>query len=161
MTRGLLRREVLVVCAVAFLCDVMSGIIIPTFSLYAKSLGASLVLVGALTTLSALIQLVISVPVGLLSDRVGRRKVLLLGLGSFGAAMVLFAVAPNAYALIPGRLLLGLAMVSTFWIAAIFFSSQSLTLVLMCLRTVFLSPGPRYSGNRTGSTSARLCSSAA
>jgi MFS family permease len=116
--RGTLRREILAICAVAFIGDVIAGIVIPTFSLYAESLGASLVFVGALTTLSGLAQLVSSFPIGMLSDRVGRRRVLAFGLASFAAAVLLFASAPSPWSLVPGRLLLGVAMVSTFWIAA-------------------------------------------
>lgn len=118
LPRGLLRREVLAVCAVAFLADVVAGIIIPSFSLYARSLGASLVLVGALTTLSGLTQLLGSFPIGLLSDRVGRRRVLVGGMLGFAGAAALMALAPGPGLLVPSRLLFGLALVGTFWIAA-------------------------------------------
>jgi MFS family permease len=116
--RAAWRREVLALCAVALLADVIAGIVMPTFSLYAEELGASLVLIGALTTLSGLAQLLSSFPIGVLSDRVGRQRVLLIGVASFVLAMLLFALAPSAWYLVPGRLILGLAMVATFWIAA-------------------------------------------
>jgi MFS family permease len=116
--RAVLRREVLAICAVALLGDVIAGIVIPTFSLYAESLGASLVLVGALTTITGLAQLVSSLPIGLLSDRVGRRRVLAIGMACFATALLLFAVAPTPGLLVPGRVVLGVAMVATFWIAA-------------------------------------------
>jgi MFS family permease len=115
---SLLRRDVLAICAVALLCDIVAGIVIPTFSLYAKELGASVVLVGALTTISGLTSFVCSFPLGILSDRIGRRRVLLIGTTGFGTAMTLLALAPSPYLLIPGRILLGMAMVGTFWIAA-------------------------------------------
>ncbi len=116
--RGLMRVEVLAICFVAFLADVMSGILAATFSLYAEDLGATVVFIGVLTSLTGLTALIGSVPIGILSDQVGRIRVLTFGLGSFSLAMVLLAVAPSPVFLVPGRLLLGLAMVGSFWIAA-------------------------------------------
>jgi MFS family permease len=116
--RSLLRREVIAVCAVAFMADVVMGTLNATFSLYAASLGASLVFIGMLSSLSGATSLVGSVPVGIVSDRVGRVPVLFCGLASFALAMTLFAVAPDPVWLIPGRLLIGIAVVATFWIAA-------------------------------------------
>lgn len=116
--RGLLRVEVLAICFVAFLADIMSGILAATFSLYAEDLGATVVFIGVLTSLTGLTALIGSVPIGILSDQVGRIQVLTFGLGSFSLAMLLLAIAPSPALLVPGRLLLGLAMVGSFWIAA-------------------------------------------
>jgi MFS family permease len=116
--RTLLRREVIAVCAVAFMADIVAGILNATFSLYAASLGASVVFIGMLTSLSGVTSLLTSIPVGILSDRVGRIRVLFFGMASFAVALAFFAMAPSPVFLIPGRLLLGLAMVATFWIAA-------------------------------------------
>jgi DHA2 family multidrug resistance protein-like MFS transporter len=49
------------------------------------------------------------IPMGALGDRVGRRRVLLIGAATFGAASVLAAYAPTAETLIAARALLGLA----------------------------------------------------
>jgi MFS family permease len=116
--RSLVRREVIAVCAVAFMADVVMGTLNATFSLYAASLGASLVTIGMLSSLSGATSLVVSTPVGVVSDRVGRVPVLFCGLVSFTLAMALFAAAPNPALLAPGRLLIGVAVVATFWIAA-------------------------------------------
>jgi MFS family permease len=116
--RTLLRREVIAVCAVAFMADIVAGILNATFSLYAASLGASVVFIGMLTSLSGVTSLLTSIPVGILSDRVGRTRVLFFGMASFAVALAFFAMAPSPVFLIPGRLLLGLAMVATIWIAA-------------------------------------------
>jgi MFS family permease len=116
--RSLVRREVVAVCTVAFMADIVMGTLNATFSLYAAGLGASLVFIGMLTSLSGAASLVASVPVGIISDRVGRVPVLFGGLTSFSLAMALFAVAPDPALLIPGRLLIGVALVATFWIAA-------------------------------------------
>ncbi|MFI6533009.1 MFS transporter [Nonomuraea sp. NPDC050547] len=49
------------------------------------------------------------IPMGALGDRIGRRRVLLVGAATFGAASVLAAYAPTAETLIAARALLGLA----------------------------------------------------
>lgn len=116
--RALVRREVIAICAVVFAADIVMGTVNATFSLYASSLGASLVSIGLLSSLSGATSLVASTPVGVISDRVGRVPVLLLGLIGFTVAMALFAAAPNPALLVPGRLLTGIAVVATFWIAA-------------------------------------------
>jgi len=116
--RSILRVEVIAICTVAFLADVMSGILGATFSLHAEDLGASVVFIGFLTSLTGLVGLVSSVPIGVISDRVGRSRVLAYGMAAFALAMLLFAIAPGPGWLVPGRLMLGAAMVGSFWIAA-------------------------------------------
>lgn len=49
------------------------------------------------------------VTMGTLGDRIGRRKVLMIGASAFGAASLLAAYAPNAESLIAARALLGVA----------------------------------------------------
>jgi MFS transporter, DHA1 family, multidrug resistance protein len=116
--RGLMRRDVVSVCLVIFSADLVSGILSPTFSLYAQNLGASLTFIGTLSSILGITQLFTSMPIGVLSDRYGRKIVLALGMVSFAAATTLFALAPTAAMLIPGRILMGLASVSTFTIGA-------------------------------------------
>jgi MFS transporter, DHA1 family, multidrug resistance protein len=116
--RALLRTEIVAVCAVVFLADTVAGTLLATFALYAASLGASVALVGVLTSLTGLTSLISSLPIGIVSDRVGRTRVLFIGMSGMALAMLLFAAAPSAPLLVPGRLLFGVAMVATFWIAA-------------------------------------------
>ncbi len=116
--RKVLRRDVLTICLVIFFADVMSGVMSPTFSLYAQQLGASLTLIGALSSVVGVTRLFASVPIGVFSDRIGRKTVLTLGMLLFSASAVLYAIAPDAYWLFPGRVLSGLAMVATFFIGA-------------------------------------------
>src|SRR5687768_13046211 len=105
--RRIWRRDVMAICAVVFCGDLIAGIALPSFSLFAESLGASVVFIGTLTTLSSATLFACSIPVGLISDRVGRRRVLLLGMVSFAAAMTLLAAAGDPTWLVPSRLLLG------------------------------------------------------
>ncbi|MHB9758654.1 MFS transporter [Streptomyces sp. BYX5S] len=66
---------------------------------------------------------------GSLGDRIGRRKLLLIGAAAFGAASVLAAYAPSAEALIAGRALLGIGgatlMPSTLGIVRTLFTDDA------------------------------------
>jgi MFS family permease len=112
--RGLLRRDVLMICLVIFCADLVTGILSPTFSLYAKDLGASLTLIGMLSSVVGLTQMITAMPISVQSDKSGRKIVLILGMASFALATFLFALAPNAYFLFPGRVLVGVGSVATF-----------------------------------------------
>jgi len=111
--RRVLRREVLAIYVMIFMADIVIGILASTFSLYASGLGASLALIGALGSASGLTQLFSTMPIGMLSDHTGRKRVLILGMLCFVAATVLYAIAPNSRWLLPGRLFEGLAGVAT------------------------------------------------
>ncbi len=112
--RKVLRRDVLTICAVIFCADLMSGTIAPSFSLFAQDLGASLTLIGALSSIVGLTQMLGSMPIGTISDRIGRKAVITLGMLLFSLSAVLYALAPSPYWLFIGRILSGIAMISTF-----------------------------------------------
>ncbi|HET7034477.1 MAG TPA: MFS transporter [Thermomicrobiaceae bacterium] len=115
---GSLSREILALCGVIFLADVSTGIVAPTFSLYAASLGVSLALLGLLNTLGGLSQLLLSLPAGIASDRIGRVRLLIAGMLAFVVAMLGFAAAGGPRLLAAGRLLYGFGTVATFQIGA-------------------------------------------
>jgi MFS family permease len=109
---------VLTICLMVFLADVVSGIVSPTFALYAQSLGASLAFIGTLSAVVGLTRMMTSVPIGLFSDARGRKLTLTLGMLLFGLSTFLYTVVPTPALLIPARILSGLAQVSTFFIGA-------------------------------------------
>ena len=112
--RRLLRREVVDICLLIFIADIVTGIPIPVFPLYATSLGASLSLLGLITATLGLGRLVGALPVGMLSDRLDRKFVLVAGMVVFAVAFVIYAVVPNAEWMIVPRFLQAIAMVATF-----------------------------------------------
>jgi DHA2 family multidrug resistance protein-like MFS transporter len=71
------------------------------------------------------------IPMGVLGDRIGRRRLLLIGAAAFGCASVLAAFAPSVAALIAARALLGLAAATL--------APSTLSL----LRSMFLDPKQR------------------
>lgn len=112
------RRDIVALCVFIFMADSLSGTVIPTFSIYAQGLGASLVLIGVLSSAVGITSLITAVPAGMLSDRVGRRRVLLFGMLVWAASLISFAIVDEPYLLFPGRVLMGAAIILTFGIGA-------------------------------------------
>ena len=112
--RRLARREVLDICAFIFIADVVTGVQLPVFPLYATRLGASLALLGLITASLGLTRLASALPVGVLSDRIDRKTVLVGGMSMFAVAFVLYALVPGPGWLVLPRIGQGLAMVATF-----------------------------------------------
>ena len=112
--RTLLRTEVLAICFVVFCADVVSGMVTATFSRFATNLGASVALVGALTGFMALVSIFVALPMGLLSDRLGRRWVVAGGMLGLALSNLLYTLAPSPYWLFPVRMLAALAMFAVF-----------------------------------------------
>lgn len=79
-------------------------------SAYARTLGASLSLVGIIVAAYGFTQLVLRIPIGIASDRLGRRKPFVLAgalAGALSAASML--IAPEPWVLVLGRGLAGVA----------------------------------------------------
>jgi MFS family permease len=112
--RRLLRREVVDICVLIFIADVVTGVQIPLFPLYTISLGASLGMLGLITAVLGLARLASALPVGMLSDRLDRKTVLVGGMITFAVSFVLYALAPTAALLAIPRTLQAIAMVATF-----------------------------------------------
>jgi multidrug resistance protein len=85
------------------------GIIIPLLPFYAETFGASALVVGLLSTSYSLMQFLFAPLWGRLSDRIGRRPVILIGLfGSF-AAYLIFGLANSIVVLFAARICAGIA----------------------------------------------------
>nr|WP_027551651.1 MFS transporter [Bradyrhizobium sp. Cp5.3] len=84
------------------------GIILPLLPFYSQRLGASPFLIGALISAYAVCQLIAGPVVGMLSDRYGRRKVLVVSqIGTF-VGFVLLALAGNLTLVFLARIIDGL-----------------------------------------------------
>jgi len=112
--RRLFRREVVDICIFIFIADVVTGVQTPLFPLYTTNLGASLATLGLITAVLGLTRLASSVPVGMLSDRLDRKTVLVGGMVTFAMSFALYAVAPNPGWLVLPRVLQAIGMVATF-----------------------------------------------
>ncbi|SFP64394.1 MFS transporter [Hydrogenimonas thermophila] len=83
-------------------------IVLSVLSQYALELpGGTALLAGIAVGGYALTQAVLQVPFGVLSDKIGRKKTLLIGLLIFAAGSAISAIADNIYILLLGRFLQG------------------------------------------------------
>ncbi|TXE88577.1 MFS transporter [Campylobacter volucris] len=83
-------------------------IVLPVLSLYALKLqGANEFLVGLLIGVYALMQMALQVPFGIISDKIGRKKTMLIGLIVFIIGSLICSYADDIYTMIFGRLLQG------------------------------------------------------
>jgi DHA1 family tetracycline resistance protein-like MFS transporter len=100
----------LVIIFVTVFIDLLGfGIIIPLLPFYAEHFGASALAVGLLSTSYSVAQFLFAPLWGRLSDRIGRRPVILVGLLGSAASYVLFATAGSLAMLFIARTLGGIA----------------------------------------------------
>ncbi len=82
--------------------------ILPVFALYATTLeGVTPTLVGLAIGIYGLTQAVFQIPLGLLSDRIGRKPVILAGLAVFALGSVIAATATSIEGVVAGRAIQG------------------------------------------------------
>ncbi|PWR75903.1 MFS transporter [Methanospirillum stamsii] len=81
----------------------------PVLPLYASSLGANDALIGLISAISPLAGILLSFPVGVISDRLGRRRMLLFAGGVFLVAPLLYLFITDPFMLIPVRFFHGMA----------------------------------------------------
>lgn len=108
---GLLPRERRAAWSLALIYMVrMVGlfIILPVFSLFgAQYQGSTPLLIGLAIGIYGLLQAVLQIPFGMLSDRIGRKKVITIGLLLLAAGSVVAATSNSIYGVIAGRALQG------------------------------------------------------
>lgn len=87
--------------------------LIPVFAIYGKDLvGFSPLWIGLAIGAYGLTQAVLQIPMGWLSDRIGRMPVMLLGLTLFAVGSVVAALAESVYGVTIGRILQGMGAIS-------------------------------------------------
>ncbi len=106
------------VCIAMLVESVLYSVVVPLLPVYADMLGASTTAVGLLFALYA-VGLLLATPVlGVLSDRIGRRRPMLVGSFGLTAATITFALADNYPLLVTARFLQGVAAAAV-WTAGV------------------------------------------
>lgn len=107
------RRSVGVVALIAMLRMFGLFALLPVLSLYSADLaGATPLLIGLAVGAYGLTQAGFQIPLGMLSDRIGRLPVIVLGLCIFAIGSVVAATSDSIYGIIAGRLLQGAGAIS-------------------------------------------------
>ena len=102
-------RPLLIIFLTIFVNLVGFGIIIPLLPFYAETFGASPVVIGLLFAVFSLCQLIAAPVLGDLSDRHGRRPVLMFSLAGTVVSFVMLAVAHSVWMLFAARIVDGLS----------------------------------------------------
>ncbi len=89
------------------------GIVMPIIPFYVEKLGAGGRELGLLVAISALMQLFFAPLWGSLSDRIGRKPVLLVGVLGYGLTMLLFGLSTHLWTLFVARALNGVLSSAT------------------------------------------------
>ncbi len=103
------RAKIGIVFLIVFIDLVGFGIVIPVLPLYAEEYGPSPVIFGLLMASFSIMQFVAAPILGRLSDRVGRRPVLLVSLLGSAIGYVLFGVAGSLAMLFASRIIDGIS----------------------------------------------------
>src|ERR1700738_701950 len=105
----LVTRPLLIIFLTIFANPVGFGIIIPLLPFYARTFGASPIVIGLLFAIFSLCRLVAAPALGDLSDRYGRRPVLIFSLAGTVVSFVMLAVAHSVAMLFAARIVDGLS----------------------------------------------------
>ena len=110
MERGIVKRSPLAVIFITVFIDLVGfGIVLPLLPYYAETYGASSLAVGFLSTSYSLMQFIFTPLWGRLSDRYGRRPLILLSLAGSCTGFLIFGLARSLLFLFVGRMVAGIA----------------------------------------------------
>ena len=109
-----LTKKIVLISLAIFFADASHSTVIPIFPGFAQDIGASLSMLGSYGSTSALTMLLFSFPLGRLSDRYGRKKMMIPGLVLMILVPLSYTLASSPVNLYPIRMLLGLALGLTF-----------------------------------------------
>ncbi|MGC9347342.1 MAG: MFS transporter [Anaerolineae bacterium] len=107
------RRTLIVLSFVLVVVMLGYGMVIPIFPFYIERLGGSGREMGILVALAALTELLFGPMWGSLSDRVGRKPVLAVGIFGYALSLVLMGLAQRMWMLVAGRALSGVLSSAT------------------------------------------------
>ena len=107
--RGVTRDVALVSVAIFFL-DASHSTVIPLFPGFAQGIGASLSVLGSYDSVSAVFMFLLAIPLGRLSDRLGRKRMIIPGTVLFILVPLSYILASSPLHLYPIRVGLGLGL---------------------------------------------------
>jgi DHA1 family multidrug resistance protein-like MFS transporter len=119
------RRAIVVLSFVLLVVSLGYGIVIPVFPFVIEAFGGSGRDMGILVALAALTELIFAPVWGGLSDRVGRKRVLTVGVLGYGVSLLLMGFASRMWMLIAARALSGVLTAATMPTAMAYVSDRT------------------------------------
>lgn len=114
------RRSVTVLSSIYGLRVLGLFLVLPLLSIYAAHLkGATPLLVGVAFGVYGLTQALLQIPLGMLSDRIGRKPVIVSGLLAFAIGSVVAAASTSIYGMVIGRAIQGAGVISSATMALV------------------------------------------
>ena len=103
------RQAIALVSSAHFVNHFQNLVLPPLFPFLKAALGIGFVQLGLALTVANIVSVVAQLPIGYLVDRIGSRRMLVLGLGVSAAAFISFGLSPSYSRLLLATALLGLA----------------------------------------------------
>jgi DHA1 family multidrug resistance protein-like MFS transporter len=107
------RRNLLILSFTLFVVMLGFGVVIPIIPFYMDNLGAGGTELGLLVASYAIMRLICAPIWGSVSDRVGRKPIMMIGIFGYGITMVLFGLATELWMLFVARMLSGILSSAT------------------------------------------------
>src|SRR3972149_7601418 len=107
------RRNVVILSFALIVVMLGFGLVIPIFPFYIDRLGASGSALGLLVATASLTELIFGPIWGSVSDRAGRKPILMIGLAGYSLSLVLFGLATQLWMLFAARALSGVLSSAT------------------------------------------------
>lgn len=107
------KKRLLIVLFVRFLAMLGFGIVIPVLPFLVNTLGGNAFMMGLFMAVYSIMQFIFAPYWGQLSDRIGRKPVLLAGLTGYGITFILFGLVQNLWLLIVIRAVSGIVSSAT------------------------------------------------
>ena len=107
------KRSLAILSFILLVVSLGYGVFSPILPFYIESMGASGITLGLLNASYAVMRLVFGPIWGSLSDRVGRKRILMIGILGFGITMIWFGIAEKLWMLFAARILGGILSSAT------------------------------------------------
>jgi len=102
------RKYIVLILSLSFMVNFDSSAVIPVIATYAKSLGASGIMVGLIVGIYSMVHIPSNIIFGRLVDKIGRKMLISIGILLDGLSMLLYAIAQDPLFLLFGRIVHGI-----------------------------------------------------
>jgi len=102
------RKYIVLILSLSFMVNFDSNAVIPIIATYAKTLGASGIMIGFIVGIYSMVHIPSNIIFGRLVDKIGRKMLISIGVMLDGLSMLLYAIAQDPLFLLFGRIVHGI-----------------------------------------------------